>query len=212
MQKRFTGFTLIEILVTIAIVGMLLSFLIPAIGESRERARRALCANNLRQIYVALNLYADDNEGSYPPDVLPGDPITHRTRASSTAFSYLYPKYTDDFKILWCPSYGTTQDSYPRSNSLFIETNYDYITNSTIDFPAERLLALDTLNYRAENPNHEWQSFSNHKGRGGNMLFCGGHVKWINGSDPDKGINIRYNIGWIGFLSSGKDSQEDVGP
>jgi prepilin-type N-terminal cleavage/methylation domain-containing protein/prepilin-type processing-associated H-X9-DG protein len=60
------GFTLIELLVVILIIAILLALLIPAVQGSREAARRLQCANNLKQIGVALNNYAAST-GALPP-------------------------------------------------------------------------------------------------------------------------------------------------
>jgi prepilin-type N-terminal cleavage/methylation domain-containing protein len=65
-NKRKTGFTLIEILVVIGIIGLLVGLLLPAIQSARESARRTRCSNNIRQITLSLNTY-HDTQRRYPP-------------------------------------------------------------------------------------------------------------------------------------------------
>jgi prepilin-type N-terminal cleavage/methylation domain-containing protein/prepilin-type processing-associated H-X9-DG protein len=65
-QWRYIGFTLIELMVVIVIIGVLASLLFPVLFKSREKARSARCKGNLRQLQIAAMNYALDNGGALP--------------------------------------------------------------------------------------------------------------------------------------------------
>jgi prepilin-type N-terminal cleavage/methylation domain-containing protein/prepilin-type processing-associated H-X9-DG protein len=66
IRIRNTGFTLIELLVVIAIIAIIAALLLPALAKAKESARSIQCLNNLRQISLAVRLYADENDDTFP--------------------------------------------------------------------------------------------------------------------------------------------------
>ena len=103
MNKK--GFTLIEVLVVIAIIGILASILLPALARAREAGRRTSCQNNLKQWGIIYKMYA----GEAPAEKLP--PIEfepgcgpHGCVAYAPRFDTVYPEYLTDPALLFCPS------------------------------------------------------------------------------------------------------------
>ncbi len=64
--RRTAGFTLLELLVVVAIIGILIAILVPLVTRVRNRALETRCLSNLRQIGIAVTLYQSEHEGKYP--------------------------------------------------------------------------------------------------------------------------------------------------
>ena len=120
-EKRAAGFTLIELLVVIAVIGILIGFLAPGAMKMREKARRAKCQNNLKQIYYALSSYRDDHSEQYP-----------------SSLDELYDLYVDDLQVFKCPSSASPVPSSPSGG------DYEYRTGLSPASKSIEALAQDT--------------------------------------------------------------------
>ena len=168
--RKGTGFTLVELLVVIAVISILMAVLFPVFQSARESARRTSCQSNLRQIGLAIFQYADDFDDQVPPPYSLNDKTTtgmdvrwfltysFATGTYDFTSGYLQP-YLKSSQIKTCPDAtgipGTDYESSYGVNFTYLSTlssvdGIDYWTCAKfgqMDDPSETILMTDAAYY-----------------------------------------------------------------
>lgn len=125
--------SLLEVLVVVSIIGLLMGLLVPAIQKSREAARRTQCANNLRQIGMAIHMFCENNGGRFPRSA-------HSTTNLEKTWIYTLAPFLENVdKIRICP-----ED--PLGPQRFEDKGTSYKFNEYLCEPGPReALSIDNL-------------------------------------------------------------------
>jgi prepilin-type N-terminal cleavage/methylation domain-containing protein len=148
VSKR--AFTLVELLVVIGIISVLVSILLPAMQQAREKALRVSCASNLRQTYFVVMMYANDNHGwlpfpasgTIPHDVcFASDLTTYNVnnpasplRFKENFYTGLYPRYATTCKLWICPSWSYVNDVNFNNYYRWVLTNQQVAQPSMLGY------------------------------------------------------------------------------
>jgi prepilin-type N-terminal cleavage/methylation domain-containing protein/prepilin-type processing-associated H-X9-DG protein len=205
LRPRFgktIGFTLVELLCVIAVIGILAGMLLPALSQAKLRAKRVVCVNNLRQLGIGYQVFAVDHHDAFPQDVPvsdggAGEFLTAASQVNGDFyFSYrLFQPLSNELvtaRLLICPS-----------DTRVAATNFGTLLNQNLSFFAagsvkvgdvEAMLAGDRnlTNIASQRQSVVWWGASEpmywteelHQYKG-NILFADGHVDELGGLDRD---------------------------
>jgi prepilin-type N-terminal cleavage/methylation domain-containing protein len=218
-----SGFTLLELLVSIAIIGILAALLLPAVSKAKERARRTQCLNQLRQIGVAMQLYSDDYWGRFP-DASTNNPAFYGNWWPWDLNTNLVAELESrgaTRNILYCPSRGDMNDDqhwnfwkyFPGNSNRVV--GYVFLVEGAMQTPPELWryrvsnrpsdteLVVDAT--MSQNSNYvtvhgklleRTSHLEKRQPAGGNIVFEDGHVEWRKFSKMQHRIFSDVGVIW----------------
>jgi len=168
IKKRFPpAFTLLELLVVMAVIALLLSILVPVLGKARTKAMQLRCAYNLRQINLGVAFYLEASDDTYPcaQDPVSEDPANPYWLWMGRGWRRLVEPYlgghidANNPSVLFCPQDSVSRDKYESTSYAYSMAFYhsaEQINNITsirytYDVPGVPSVAKPSIRQRSSN-------------------------------------------------------------
>ena len=217
MRKNFRGFTLIEILVVVAIIIILAAILLPSIFRAKDSVIQTKCASNLRQIGLAFSMYTQDNDdtlpmGAYmtntltPPVVVVPTPLQGQPYRITWRDILTNCQYIKTYEIYVCPAAPNHdyQYSYGVNRWIVPWCDPDHQTVVKIDsipYPTNTALVSEKKGYdwpiflplQEEAINPFYRPMDPRHANRLNLLFLDGHVKSVGVGDLISSSTILWD-------------------
>lgn len=203
-MRTAAGFTLVEILVVIAILAVMASLLFPVLATVKDSARKTGCINNQKQLGFAFEAYSNDYKGTYPPSVLP------KNENYNITWDVILQPWIQDSGVLKCPgdvvkrTFGAKKRSYSMNDQMAYWSklttgnawtgkgvkagsieNSSALVLLTEWHHKDNIIGVATCQARYEPPTLK-TDFFHPDGPGNNFLFYDGHVKYYRYNEGNK--------------------------
>ena len=209
LQALRPAFSLVELLVIIACIAVLAGILIPVVNTVREKSRTTQCANNMRQLGTAFNLYVAENNMRVPNQptgvVAPGNNVTYWERLAP------YTGFTGEMRasdeaargsVMHCPNHTEWEGAFSYFANRYLFTPSDDIRVNRIERPSEKILfyevhtrmqwAIASYYGGGTGKPPYFPFFTHHAHKGGsNFVFVDGHVEFT-----DESLNYEPDHWW----------------